>query len=234
MSSRKPPQTQSERIPAGLLRSKMLLEFKEDKTLSREEKANLPKGPKTDHFGRIFNISGTMVKSAQIVIKHGIPMVNTFVQNGSWKLNMARKVVLLDSKIQESFLSTAEKDAVSASNAWFEGLKTRAEAKVADCKEAEKEAAAEKERKVKLNLELLNSSLSTATDKSNRENQVRHHKAQRGETCRGNAEILQRTQECKGCRRQGRSQSEGASERQRGKEEPVCRKSEARRSVLCL
>lgn len=145
--------------------AKMLLEFKEDKTLSREEKANLPKGPKTDHFGKIFNVSGTMVKSAQIVIKHGIPMVNTFVQNGSWKLNMARKVALLDSKNQESFFSTAEKEAISASNAWFEGLKARAEAKVADCKEAEKEATAEKERKVKLNLELLNSSLSTVTDK---------------------------------------------------------------------
>lgn len=85
----------------------MLLEFKEDKTLTKEEKAKLPKGNKTDHFGKIFNVSGSSVKSAQIVIKHGLPIVKESVQKGVWRLSLARKIAELKPEDQTLLVEDA-------------------------------------------------------------------------------------------------------------------------------
>lgn len=85
----------------------MLLEFKEDKTLSKAEKTNLPKGTKADHFGKIFNVSGSSVKSAQIVIKHGLPIVKESVQKGVWRLSLARKIAELKPEDQTLLVEDA-------------------------------------------------------------------------------------------------------------------------------
>lgn len=85
----------------------MLLAFDVDKTLSKEEKEKLPKGNKTDHFGKIFNVSGSSVKSAQIVIKHGLPIVKEFVQKGVWRLGLARKIAELKAEDQKLLVEDA-------------------------------------------------------------------------------------------------------------------------------
>lgn len=85
----------------------MLLEFKEDKTLTKTERANLPKGTKADRFGKIFNVSGSSVKSAQIVIKQGLPIVKEFVQKGVWRLSLARKIAELKPEDQKLLVEDA-------------------------------------------------------------------------------------------------------------------------------
>lgn len=97
----------------------MLLEFKEDKTLSKAEKTNLPKGTKADHFGKIFNVSGSSVKSAQIVIKDGLPIVKEFVQKGVWRLSLARKIAELTTEEQKQLIPEALKLGQVLANQWY-------------------------------------------------------------------------------------------------------------------
>lgn len=98
----------------------MLLEFKEDKTLNKAERTNLPKGTKADHFGKIFNVSGSSVKSAQIVIKHGLPIIKEFVQKGVWRLSLARKIAELKPEEQQQLIPEALKLGKVLANQWYD------------------------------------------------------------------------------------------------------------------
>lgn len=97
----------------------MLLAFKIDKTLSKEEKAKLPKGNKTDHFGKIFNVSGSSVKSAQIVIKDGPPIVKKFVQKGVLRLSLAKKIAELTIEEQKQLVAEATVHCKALADQWY-------------------------------------------------------------------------------------------------------------------
>lgn len=98
----------------------MLMEFKEDKTLTKTERTNLPKGTKADHFGKIFNVSGSSVKSAQIVIKHGLPIIKEFVQKGVWRLSLARKIAELRPEDQKLLVEDALDCGRSLAARWYD------------------------------------------------------------------------------------------------------------------
>jgi len=97
----------------------MLLEFKEDRTLTKEQRTNLPKGSKTSHFGKIFNVSGSSVKSAQIVIKRGLPDVKDFVQKGFWRLSLAKKIAELSKEEQQNLVADALTQGKSLAELWY-------------------------------------------------------------------------------------------------------------------
>lgn len=103
----------------ALFAGMMLLEFKNDKTLSKEERTNLPEGNKTDHFGKIFNVSGSSVKSAQVVIKRGLPMIKEFVQKGVWRLSLAKKIAELKPEEQQQLVEDARKNGNSLADVWY-------------------------------------------------------------------------------------------------------------------
>jgi len=97
----------------------MLLEFKEDRTLTKEQRTNLPEGSKTSHFGKIFNVSGSSVKSAQIVIKRGLPVVKDFVQKGFWRLSLAKKIAELSKEEQQNLVADALTQGKSLAELWY-------------------------------------------------------------------------------------------------------------------
>ncbi|MGE4564748.1 MAG: hypothetical protein AB7F32_07755, partial [Victivallaceae bacterium] len=103
----------------ALFAGQMLMAFNEDRTLSKAERTILPKGSKTGHFGKIFNVSGSSVKSAQIVIKQGLPIVKDFVKKGVWRVSLARKIAELNQKDQESLVEAALAQANTQAGLWY-------------------------------------------------------------------------------------------------------------------
>ncbi len=104
----------------ALFAGHMLLAFKEDKTLSKEERTNLSKGNKTDHFGKIFNVSGGSVKSAQIVIKRGLPVIEEFVQKGAWRVSLAKNIAELTPEDQKSLVEDALEHGRELADKWHD------------------------------------------------------------------------------------------------------------------
>jgi hypothetical protein len=80
----------------------------------------LPKGSKADHFGKIFNVSGSSVKSAQIVIKNGLPMVKEFVQKGAWRVSLAKKIAELKLEDQKLLVEDALTRGRSLAGRWYD------------------------------------------------------------------------------------------------------------------
>lgn len=104
----------------ALFAGHMLLAFKEDKTLSKEERTNLSKGSKTDHFGKIFNVSGGLVKSAQTVIKRGLPVIEEFVQKGTWRVSLAKNIAELTPEDQKSLVEDALEHGRELAEKWHD------------------------------------------------------------------------------------------------------------------
>lgn len=104
----------------ALFAGQMLMAFKEDRPLSKAERTILPKGSKTGHFGKIFNVSGSSVKSAQFVINNGLPILRDFVMKGVWRVSLARKIAELNPEEQGALVKTALAQANTQAGLWYD------------------------------------------------------------------------------------------------------------------